>query len=407
MRNPIALFGWLLGLCGCGLACAQIDPVRRDLIQVGYNQPLEGRGPIAGYAYYYLNRPEFVRSNLTLRLAIAPVYIDSELGIREAIGPRTDLGLGLAGGGFADTYSEVRSGEYIREESFTGHGGEASVSLYHRFNPTALIPLNLIIRGTGNFVVYSRDDRTAPGFELPDDRCDFVVRSGLRWGGMEPVLFADLAMELSVWYEGQFRAESGAYGFGQDREVEPDSHLFWSRALLDFGLEKTRQNLGVSLTAGVVLQPDRFSVYRAGGALPMVAEFPLHLPGYYFQEISAERLALLSGWHSLALDSARRWRWLVMGSTGHFDYLPGLEQPGHWHSGVGSGLMWESRDGIVRVAASYAYGFNAIRSDGHGAHGLNFLVQIDLQADRHSERPLVRPWLSPNKWRGFGRILGR
>ena len=46
--------------------CAQIDPEHRELFQLGYNQPLEGRGPIAGYAYYYHNEPGFIRTNLTL-----------------------------------------------------------------------------------------------------------------------------------------------------------------------------------------------------------------------------------------------------------------------------------------------------------------------------------------------------
>ena len=69
---------------------AQIDPEPRQLIQVGYNQMVTGKSPIAGYAYYYWNQPEFVRSNLTLRLAVAPVYLDSELGIKGALGENTD-----------------------------------------------------------------------------------------------------------------------------------------------------------------------------------------------------------------------------------------------------------------------------------------------------------------------------
>src|SRR5947209_1324073 len=131
---------WLLlgmGALFCpALVChAQIDPSKRELIQLGYNLPLEGSGPINAYAFYYLNVPHFLRTNLTLRLAIAPVYLDSELGISSLLGEHTDLGLGVSGGGFADTYSEVRGGEYIRAESFTGNGGGASASIYHLFNP--------------------------------------------------------------------------------------------------------------------------------------------------------------------------------------------------------------------------------------------------------------------------------
>jgi hypothetical protein len=134
---------WITGLAWLGgalLVSAQIDPQRRELIQMGYNQPLEGRGPLAAYGFYYRNQPQFLKhTNLTLRLAVAPVYLDSELGIGQAISPQTDLGIGLSGGGFADSYSEVRRGKYEREESFLGHGGEISSSVYHLFNPASRI----------------------------------------------------------------------------------------------------------------------------------------------------------------------------------------------------------------------------------------------------------------------------
>ena len=91
-------------------AGAQIDPVKRDLVQLGYNQAMEGHAPFAGYAYYYHNQPDFLRTNLTLRLAIAPVYLDSELGFVNGLGPQTDFAIGLAGGGFADGYNEIRGG---------------------------------------------------------------------------------------------------------------------------------------------------------------------------------------------------------------------------------------------------------------------------------------------------------
>ena len=83
----------LIGTC---MGDAQIDPMKRQLFQAGYNQPLEGKGPIAAYAYYFMNRPESIRTNITLRLAVAPVFLDGELGFKEALGPNTDLGLGLS-----------------------------------------------------------------------------------------------------------------------------------------------------------------------------------------------------------------------------------------------------------------------------------------------------------------------
>jgi hypothetical protein len=71
-------------------ASAQIDPVKRDLVQFGYNQAFEGHQPLAAYAFYYHNQPDFLSTNLTLRLALAPVYLDSELGFTGAFGPNTD-----------------------------------------------------------------------------------------------------------------------------------------------------------------------------------------------------------------------------------------------------------------------------------------------------------------------------
>ncbi len=187
---------------------AQIDPTKRDLFQFGYNAALEGHPPLSIYAFYYRNQPDFLRTNLTLRLALAPTYLDSELGIRNALGQNTDLGIGLAGGGFADSYFEIRQGKYLPKESFDGYGGETSLSLYHLFNPGHMIPLNGVLRGTAHFATYDPTSDTARDFRVPDNMGIFSVRTGLRWGGREPILYPSLAMELSVWYQGELRTDS-------------------------------------------------------------------------------------------------------------------------------------------------------------------------------------------------------
>ena len=284
-RVSIGMLGWVVGAVG---TLAQIDPIDRQLFQLGYNQPLEGRGPIAGYTFYYLNKPgAFNRTNLTFRLAIAPVFLDSQLGIKEALGPNTDLGIGLEGGGFADSFAEVREGRFIRNESFVGHGGETSLSLYHRFNPDSRIPLNAILRAGFHYSQYGREDRTDPNFELPRDLNHFNLRTGLRWGGRAPVLFPKVAMELSAWHETSFRSSTSDYGFANDRSVESHSHLFWTRGLLYYTLPEREHSFSLSLTAGTSTQADRFSSYRLGSFLPLVAEFPLNIPCYYAQEITA------------------------------------------------------------------------------------------------------------------------
>lgn len=394
-----ARHAWLLLFISI-TAYAQIDPVKRQLFQFGYNVALKGHAPISGYAYYYQNQPDFVRSNLTLRLAVAPVYLDSELGISHALTEFTDIGIGLAGGGFADTYSEIREGKYLPKESFTGHGYEASVSLYHLLNPHQRIPLNLILRGILHHSIYSRDHDTDPTFELPDDRTTCSIRTGLRWGGQEPILFPSLAMELSMWYRGDFRTSQDEYGYNEDRFVESDSHLFWGQALLAYTLPELEHNFRVSLTVGSTVDADRFSAYRLGALLPLSAEFPLTLPGYFFEELSAERFALGGMSYLMPLDRKQRWHVNAQVTTAYVDYLDGLEQPNRWNSGVAGGILYRSPQDFLKVLLVYAYGVDAIRDDHRGAHSVGVLLQFDWERARERFNPA-----DPNRWRGW-RLLG-
>ncbi len=396
---------WFLLFClaGCLSPLAvrgQIDPVNRELIQVGYNQALEGHPPLSAYGFYYRNKPDFLRTNLTLRLAVAPVYLDSELGISGVLGEHTDLGIHLAGGGFADTYEEIRQGIFRPQESFWGHDGEGGLSLYHLFNPSQRIPLNGVLRGLAHYSLYDRTDDTAPDFRLPGDHTTFSLRTGLRWGGREPTLFPSLAMELSLWYEGQFRSESGAYGSAAEpRKLEPESHLFWGEAFLGYTLPEWKHSIYLNLTAGTSVEADRFSAYRLGGLLPLISEFPLSLPGYYYQEISAKQFALLSGTYLLPLDREQRWNLNATASTAVVSYLPGLEQPGDWHNGVGGGLLY--RTSTVKIMLGYAHGVNAIRTHGRGADSLGLWMQLDLKQARQTLFKETEPGL----WRGLPLIF--
>ncbi|HUA67157.1 MAG TPA: hypothetical protein VMA13_01300 [Candidatus Saccharimonadales bacterium] len=392
---------WIL-LFAPRFVSAQIDPVKRDLIQLGYNQAVEGHAPFAGYAFYYHNQPDFLRTNLTLRLALAPVYLDSELGFVNGLGPNTDFAIGLAGGGFADNYDEIRGGTYYPTESFDGHSAEISFSIYHLFNPADLIPLNFVLRGTAHYSIYARNDDTASNFQVPDHDTTFSVRTGLRWGGVEPTLFPPLAMELSVWYEGQLRADPTSYGYNDDRAINSQSHLFWAEAALSYTLPKSQQNFYVRLTAGTSVDADRFSAYRLGGFLPLISEFPLSLPGYYYQEISARQFALFNASYLLPLDKKRLWSVGANASSAVVDYLPGESQPGNWLNGVGGGILYRSPTDRWKILAGYGYGVDAIRSHGRGAQNVGILIQLDLGRERS------RTFNAPQQqhWRGWQWLFG-
>jgi hypothetical protein len=384
-------------------ASAQIDPVKRDLIQFGYDQPLEGRAPLGAYAFYYRNDPGFLRTNLTLRLALAPVYLDSELGFVHGLGPQTDFAIGAAGGGFADSYDEIDGGKYLNTQSFDGHGGELSSSIYHLFNPGDMIPLNYVLRGTAHYSAYERNDSTASNFEVPGNDPTFSVRTGLRWGGIEPTLYPALAMEISGWYEGLFRASPSRYGFNHDREVEPSSHLFWTAAALSYTLPDSKQNLYARLVGGTSVNADRLDAYRLGGFLPLIAEYPLSLPGYYYQEFSARQFVLLNTSYLLPIAPDQRWNLNFTAATAVIDYLPGTGQPGSSVSGVGAGILYRAPSDKFRVIVNYGYGINAIRDGERGANSLSILLQIDL------DKPHGRGFKStqPGEWRGWNWLMGR
>ena len=385
------------------MASAQIDPVKRDLIQIGYNQPLEGRAPVAGYAFYYHNQPDFIRTNLTLRLALAPVYLDSELGFVHGLGPQTDFAIGAAGGGFADSYNEIRGGSWQSAESFDGHGGEISASVYHLFNPGDLIPLNLVVRGAAHYSTFDRNEDTAPNLQLPGDDTTLSLRTGLRWGGIEPTLFPELAMEISGWYEGLFRSNPGRFGINGDREIEPSSHLFWAAAALSYTLPESKQNFFVRLVAGASVNADRLDAFRLGGFLPLVAEYPLSLPGYFYQEFSARQFALLNASYLLPIAPNERWNLSFNAATAVIDYLPGTGQAGNSVSGVGAGILYRAPSDKFRCIVSYDYGFNAIRDGARGANSISFLLQIDL--DKPHGTGFKSP--QPDRWRGWNWLMGR
>jgi hypothetical protein len=381
---------------------AQIDPVERKLLQIGYNASFEGHAPLAMYAFYYYNKPDFLsNTNLTLRLAVAPTYLDSELGFTGLFGPYTDLGIGLAGGGFADSYWEIQKGKYIPQQSFDGHGGEFSLSLYHLFNPGALIPLNGVLRATAHYSFYSKTSDTDPAFELPDDEGFLKVRTGLRWGGKEPILFPTLAMELSAWYQGDFRLYDDTYGFADNPyHVNHESHLFWGEALLAYTLTNINHTFFVSVIGGGSVDADRFSAYRLGALLPMVSEFPLSLPGYYYQELSAKDFVLFGANYLMPLDKEQRWNIDLNGATAYVDYIPGLELPNHSNSGVGAGILYKTPS--FKLMVGYGYGVDAHRSHGRGANSIGILMQLDWSKAKNE---MFNP-TQPSLWQGMQRVFG-
>jgi hypothetical protein len=357
-----------------------VDPVRRSLLELGYDQPLRGQGPQAAYAYYYYNNPELLRTNVALRLAVAPAYLDSEIGFKGVLAPYTDLGVGVFGGAFSDNYYEVRQGHYYKNESFDGYGGGVSLSLYQLLDPGMLIPLSLVARAGVRYSAFDATGDTDPAFTLPGTRTATFLRAGLRFAGKEPVLYPDLALEVSAWFERQWRFDHDPYGFGADRRVSPGTTLYWAYAGLSYSFTNIGHKASLAVTAGGSADADRFSAWRLGGVLPLVAEFPLVLPGYFYQELTAKGFLHLYGSYVIPLERRHRLQLMLEAASARIDFLPGFAQRGDWHTGVGAGLSFTPKSARCRVVARYGYGFNAVRDGREGGHSVGLLFQYDFEA---------------------------
>ena len=138
-------------------------------------------------------------------------------------------------------------------------------------------------------------------------------------------------------------------------------------------------------TVGGSTDADRLNAWRLGGVLPLITEFPLILPGYMYQELTAQRFALFRTAYLISLDPEHRFQLRFEAATASIKSLPGFELPDRWQTGIGGGLIYTPKRRYLRLVARYGYGINALRDDGErGGHSVGLLFQYDFE--RHKER---------------------
>jgi len=375
-KSSLAVFSVLCSL----IAFGQVDPIERNLLEIGYEQPFKGQDPQPVYAYYYYNSPEFFNTNTALRMAIAPAYLDSEVGFKQLISRYTDVGLGVYGGAWGDNYYEVRQGDYIKAESFNGSGGGGSVAIYQLLDPGLKIPINLVGRAGARYTWFNGTSETADTFKVPEDRLTGFTRGGVRIAGKEPVLMPDLGLELSAWYEREWRSGNDPFGYNDDRTTSPASSLYWVYAGLNYSWTNSGTKMSFATTAGGSSSADRFSAWRLGGVLPLVAEFPLMIPGYYYQELTAKEFVHFYGAYLVPLDPSHRFQLMFEGAGAYINYLPGFAQPDRWQCGAGIGVSFTPKSQFMRTIVHYGYGFTALRDGKFGSQSVGLLFQFDFEA---------------------------
>jgi hypothetical protein len=364
-------------------AHAQIDPDARQILHLGVEAPLNGNGPMGAYAFYYWNMPNIPTTNQFLRLAIAPTYIDSELGFKSLLGPNTDFALGGAGGAFANSYTEVRQGTYYKNESFDGYSAGLSASVYHLFNPAGQIPLSGILRETMTYNSWTEGGQTSENFVLPDNQPILTTRVGFRWGGMEPVLTPKLAMEVSAWYELEKRTDAGNYGFNNDRHLNNTPQRLFARTLLRFTTFNDQHYIALGIQGGAAFDSDRLSCFRLGGVLPYTKEFPIQIPGYYFQEISAQDYGQTYAMYNIPFGPDKSWVVGAGGAVAVVKYQEGMGQSGSLNSGVGCDLGYTVPSRKWKVVSMFGYGFQAERPNGDGHGGYTLALAFQYRFGKH------------------------
>ena len=378
----------LIGLAAAPV-CAQIDDARRFQLEGGFEQGLGETGPKSPYLFAYLNRPGVYGSSTTLRLALAPVYLDGEVGFTNAFGHYSDAGIGLSGGGYAFGQTEVYRGDEKRGESFIGHGGGPSFSAYPHLGHVGPAPLSGVLRIAASFTDYIRDSATAPQFVLPQDEWTASFRAGLRLGGQEPGLDVAPAMEVSTWWETRAREHSVAYGYNGDRTAQGQTNLYWSRILFAYTTDDG-QRLGAGTSYGGGTNVDRFTAYRLGGMLIMNSEFPLTLPGYFAQEIAARQYGHVWLRGGIPLDGQKKYVANVFAAAASISPVAGTDPGGARHAGVGAGLEFTPLKGALHGMLSYGWSPTALREGGRGGQGIALSLEINFETPPKTPTPSMR-----------------
>ncbi len=367
---------------------AQIDDAKRLLLEGGYEDGVGNPGPGSPYAFLYLNRPDIVGKGSALRLALAPVYADAELGLRNVL-PRTGLGFGLSGGGYAFGHAEVRRGDEKSGEDFIGHGGGPSVSLYPRLGDIGPAPLNGVFRVSAAYTAYQRTGRTDPRYEPPPNEWSGAVRAGLRLGGAEPGMDRGRAAEASVWAETRLRDRPASYGYNGDRYVRRNVNLYWARVFLSLPAPGGI-HAGGGMNAGGGGGQGRLSAYTLGGMLTQTSEFPLILPGYFGQEISASRFVHAWARAGVPILGSKRCFVNLTAAAASVRPMYGTDPGGIHHVGLAAGLSFEPAAGPLRVDLTYGYAPTALRGTHRGAQSLAFNFEYDFLAGAPGARSKIR-----------------
>ncbi len=356
-------------------AVAQIDPEPRTNIELGFEGPMRGNGPVSGYGFLLLNRPHFKYDDLYLRVVVSP-YSMVEI-IRDNLPARNHaIGINIGGGFFENNFNEIRNGTFSRKESFWGHGGDVALSYYyHPWKILGKIPVEGQLRFRSRYAVYEKTEDTDPNYLLPADTFIHSALAGIRIGGVPPRLLADSALEFSLWHEEAYRQKAGVTGLpGRQTGIDHLTQKSWGK-LGGKASPFPGKTASLMLSSGITGHTDELSCFLLGSGLPFQNENPLPVHGYYPGEIFARKYFLLNAAYRLPLIPGQDiasvqfdWDYALVG------YTAGHELPRHSLNGLGADLILAPAEGLT-ISLGYGYGVDATRHGGFGGHQVNLLLE--------------------------------
>jgi hypothetical protein len=120
------------------------------------------------------------------------------------------------------------------------------------------------------------------------------------------------------------------------------------------------------------------SCYRLGGVLPYTKEFPLQIPGYYFQELSARDFGLANFNYMIPFGPDKDWYVLGESAAAIVNYVDGTGQSGAFNSGIGAGVGYVAPSKRWKCFGLFGYGFEAQRETGRGGYSLGLAFEYNF-----------------------------
>jgi hypothetical protein len=163
-----------------------------------------------------------------------------------------------------------------------------------------------------------------------------------------------------------------------DRHLNNTPQRLFARTQIHFTTFHDQHYVVAGLQGGAAFDSDRLSCFRLGGVLPYTKEFPLEIPGYYFQELLARDFGLAYARYAIPFGPHKSWSVGAGYSIAAVKFQEGMGQAGAINSGLGRVIGYSAPSRRWKVLGIFGYGFQAQRRHGDGGYTLGCAFQYNF-----------------------------